>query len=191
MIQTALPEEIVFALAGGAKSLRSDVSRDVERRKTDAATGVMNQNRLICFQSAHRNNQGPGGEVIHRQGGAGLKAQLPGLLKHLRVGHDNQLGLPAESGHRNYRLADNRLIDSGTHGFDLARHLITHDARFRRSVRVQTLSRQNVGKVQPCSLNSDQNLAVRRYGIGPRFDLHHRGVAISGRYHCAHSLNVR
>ena len=64
MIKSAFLQELMFGRAGRSVGRRSDVFRDIQSRKSDSAAGVVNQDGLILLQSAHRDQQRPGGEII-------------------------------------------------------------------------------------------------------------------------------
>ena len=85
--------------------------RDIQGRQADAATSIMNQYGLVFLQSAHRNQQRPGGQVIRRNCRALFEAECFGLGKNLSDRRDNQLSLSTKARHRNHRLADKTFID--------------------------------------------------------------------------------
>src|SRR6185369_3024557 len=109
------------------------------------------------------------------------------LLKHLRRLHRDHFRLPAETRHRHDRLADERAVYILTHTIDDAADLVTHHTRFRRSMRIQTLARENVCEVQPGSAHANHDLVVARCWIGLLLDLEHVNVAVCSRYDLSHT----
>ena len=89
--------------------------------------------------------------------------------KSLRRRNGNQLCLSFELRHGNNGFADESLIDSVTDCFDNSRDFVTHDAGLGRTIGIQTLPRENVGKVQAGSFHAHKDLAFSRNRIWPLF----------------------
>src|SRR5438309_4678165 len=133
---------------------------DIQSGEPDTAACVMNQDSFILLQPAHRDYQRPGRQIIRRNRGALFKAELLGLFKSLRRRNGNQLCLSFELRHGNDGFADETLIDCDTYGFDSSRDFVTHDARLWWPVGIQALARENVGKIQACGFDADQDLVL-------------------------------
>ena len=186
MIQAARFQKFVLGSAGCSVSRRADMFRDIQSSQADTATGIVNQHGFVLLQSAHRNQQRPGCQVIHRNCRALFEGDRVRLCKDLRDRRDHQLSLSTKARHCDDRVADEIPIASVADCFNRARDFITHHARLRRAVGVQALARENVGKVQAGGFDAHQYLSVTRNRVGTLLDLQSANIAIACGYDCSH-----
>src|SRR6185369_14250462 len=125
-------------------------------------------------------------QVVHRDRRRLLERQLLRLLKYLRRLHRDHLRLPTKTRQRNDRLADERTVHVFTNCIDDTADLVSHHARLRRSIRIQTLTRENVGEVQTRRTHTNDDLIIARCWIGLLLDLEHVDVAVCSRYDLSH-----
>src|SRR5262249_35017088 len=106
--------------------------------------------------------------------------------KYLRRLHRNHFRLPAKASHRHDRFADERTVHILAGCLDYTTNLVSHHTRLRRRVGIQTLTRENVGKIQTSRTNANDNLTLTRRRIRLLLDLKHVDVARASRYYLSH-----
>ena len=65
-VQATLLQEGMLAAACRPVDCGADVASDVDRGKSDAAAGIVNEHSLLGFQGTHDHQQLPRSEVVHR-----------------------------------------------------------------------------------------------------------------------------
>ena len=104
----------------------------------------------------------------------------------MRGRNDEEFGLTFEARHSDDGFTYQISINPFAGVFDYAGSFITHHARFRRAVGIQTLPREDVGKVQTGGFHANQDFARTWFWIGRLFNAHHFNVTVSSGHDLSH-----
>jgi hypothetical protein len=126
----------------------------------------VNQHGLVGRQRAHRHEQLPGGEIVHRNCGALLVRKRRGFLEHLPLGHHDDVGIAAEACQSKNLLAQPVLARARTDGVDGSGDFIADDARDFWCIRIQALASEDVGEIDSACAHPDANFILSGCGIG-------------------------
>src|SRR5438445_3529174 len=140
----------------------------------------------MLIHATHGNQQRPRGQIIDGNCGALFEAQRLWLFKYLHRRSSYQFSLPTKSCRRDYWFTDQSSIGFLSGCFDNPGDFITHYAWFWWSIWIQTLPRQNIGKIQPGRLYTYQNLILCRNRIGALFNFQNVSVTVPCGYECSH-----
>jgi hypothetical protein len=133
------PQGAQLAMLGGgcrADHTGADVLRDLRRRNADAAAGRMNENGLAPLQAAHRHEQLPCREIVHRDRRCLAHRQSLRTCKDLLEGDAHHVGIAAEASERENLAAGPLAVDGRAHGVDASADLVAGDHRGRRKIRI-------------------------------------------------------
>ena len=165
-VQATRLQEGMLAAPRRSVDRGADVARDVDRGKSNAAAGIVNQHCLIVLQRAHDHEQLPRSEVVHRYGGSLFIGERGWFRKDLFLRHDHYVRITAEASQREDVGADPGMVHTSTHGVHQARDLVANDTGNFRRVRIQALAREDIGKVDAAGFYANPDLARGRARVG-------------------------
>ena len=166
MVDAERSEFAVFGGRGRADDARADVLGDLRRCDPDAAADRMDQNRLAFLQSAHHDEELPGGDVVYRDRGGVDRGQSRGPREHLVCGRADHIRIAAEPGRRHHFAADPARIETCADGVDPTGDLVAGHDRKRRHIGIDPHAAHDIGEIDAASLDANPISSGRGSGSG-------------------------
>src|SRR6266478_4600287 len=162
LVQAALEQEGVLAAACRSVDRGTDVARDVDRGKSDAAADIVNQHGLLALQRAHDYEQLPRREVVYRNRRGLFMGERGRFREDLFHRHNRYVRIAAEARQRKDVPGDPGLVHAWTYHVHNTGNFVADDTGNLRRVGIQTLAREDVGKVDAAGFYTNPDLAPSR-----------------------------
>ena len=164
-----------FVLSGrrGADDLGPEVAADLDRGEADPARAGVDQHPFAGTHVAQTHQHQPRGEVVDRDRGCVLEAEVVRDRSHRRLRDAHHVRVTPESGHADDTVAVVAAFDPLAHFIHHPRHLVAHDRGQLRRVGVETHAGKNIGKVDARRLDLNPHLTGTRLRIRRLSQLEH------------------